>query len=374
MFRPSRSFKVPQVFGGQWKNHQTFQKWDPVSKRLVQVNCCYPSSSQPSPSPIVDSYDWLLIDNTNQVWVSDSDFSNLRTNGSTLPSPSNHWNPGNITKCLWTGTYWLFLNNQANTLLRSDITLNSWTTVSGISISSGNYDMATDGSNTVVINTSGFGKSYISFDGGATWNVKSPIASDDQAFYKSYYDGTAWIVSMATFSGPELSYIYRSTDNGNTFTSVYSTTVSPDDILCFCKTTSGQFYSTGRDRYWTSLDGITWSQFNMGTGITNSLIGEILHDGTKFVGIAPYNGPVWSNDGVNWTTWTSNDGSTLTGYDYDYNRLHFNGTVYSYRNPGDNKLYKSSDGKIWSSFLHPIAGRYFVDSYPKLQDVNLNIK
>jgi hypothetical protein len=40
MFRPSRNFKVPQVYGGQWKNHQTFQKWDPISKRLVQVSCC----------------------------------------------------------------------------------------------------------------------------------------------------------------------------------------------------------------------------------------------------------------------------------------------------------------------------------------------
>lgn len=38
--RPYRNLKVPLVFGGQWKNHQTFQKWDPISKRLVQVNCC----------------------------------------------------------------------------------------------------------------------------------------------------------------------------------------------------------------------------------------------------------------------------------------------------------------------------------------------
>ena len=40
MFRPSRNFKVPLVYGGEWKNSQTFQKWDPISKRLVQVNCC----------------------------------------------------------------------------------------------------------------------------------------------------------------------------------------------------------------------------------------------------------------------------------------------------------------------------------------------
>jgi hypothetical protein len=45
MFRPSRNFKVPLVYGGQWKNHQTFQKWDPIAKRLVQVGCCGPTAT-----------------------------------------------------------------------------------------------------------------------------------------------------------------------------------------------------------------------------------------------------------------------------------------------------------------------------------------
>jgi hypothetical protein len=40
MFRPSRNFKVPLIYGGQWKDHQTFMRWDPASKRLIQVNCC----------------------------------------------------------------------------------------------------------------------------------------------------------------------------------------------------------------------------------------------------------------------------------------------------------------------------------------------
>lgn len=51
--RPFRSLKVPLVFGGQWKDHQTFQKWDPISKRLITVNCCLPrkpnSCARPSP-------------------------------------------------------------------------------------------------------------------------------------------------------------------------------------------------------------------------------------------------------------------------------------------------------------------------------------
>jgi hypothetical protein len=49
--RTSRSFKVPLVYGGQWKDHQTFQKWDPISKRLIQVNCC-PAIPCFNPSPV----------------------------------------------------------------------------------------------------------------------------------------------------------------------------------------------------------------------------------------------------------------------------------------------------------------------------------
>ena len=48
--RTSRNFKVPLVSGGQWKDHQSFQKWDPVSKRLITVNCCLPAKCyQPEP-------------------------------------------------------------------------------------------------------------------------------------------------------------------------------------------------------------------------------------------------------------------------------------------------------------------------------------
>lgn len=48
--RTSRNFKVPLVYGGQWKDHQSFQKWDPVSKRLITVNCCLPQKCfQPEP-------------------------------------------------------------------------------------------------------------------------------------------------------------------------------------------------------------------------------------------------------------------------------------------------------------------------------------
>lgn len=46
--RPFRNLKVPLVFGGQWKDHQTFQKWDPISKRLITVNC---TCAVPAPAP-----------------------------------------------------------------------------------------------------------------------------------------------------------------------------------------------------------------------------------------------------------------------------------------------------------------------------------
>lgn len=54
--RTSRNFKVPLVYGGQWKDHQTFQKWDPISKRLVQVSCCAPEKTVNIPIPPDESW------------------------------------------------------------------------------------------------------------------------------------------------------------------------------------------------------------------------------------------------------------------------------------------------------------------------------
>lgn len=51
--RTSRNFKVPLVTGGQWKDHQSFQKWDPVSKRLITVNCCLPAKCY-EPEPVTN--------------------------------------------------------------------------------------------------------------------------------------------------------------------------------------------------------------------------------------------------------------------------------------------------------------------------------
>lgn len=51
--RTSRNFKVPLVYGGQWKDHQSFQKWDPISKRIVSVNCCLPEKCY-EPDPVTN--------------------------------------------------------------------------------------------------------------------------------------------------------------------------------------------------------------------------------------------------------------------------------------------------------------------------------
>lgn len=59
--RTSRNFKVPLVFGGQWKDHQTFQKWDPISKRLVQVNCCSTLTCKRPPTSTANNVSFLII-------------------------------------------------------------------------------------------------------------------------------------------------------------------------------------------------------------------------------------------------------------------------------------------------------------------------
>lgn len=363
--RLSRNFKVPVIQRSEQNKDKIYYRWDPASKRLVQAI--------PPSIPIVDNYSWMLIDNTNEVWKADADFSNLRSSGYQIPLGSNYWQYGSpyIQKCLWTGTYWLFTNRVTSRLLRSDVNLRSWEVVDGV-FRTQFHDLATDGDSRVILLNSGNAgnNSYISYDKGQTWPTAfifpPNFISDNQ--HKVYYDRNL-LMGLVSIE------IKRSTDNSVTFQTVLTKTGDTDQILCFCRLPNGTFYATGRNRYWTSSDnGLTWTQNNIGTGVLYNLIGEILYDGSKYVGVGLYDGPIWSNDGVNWTKWTSSDGSVLNGFDYDYHRLHFNGTSYAFRNGTNNILHTSSDGKIWSRLAHPIAGRSFIDSYPKAQDTNLNIK
>lgn len=368
--RLSRDFKVGAVSGGQWKDHQTFQKWDPISKRLVTVACCLPPKQNPivppTPSPPAQNYDWMLIDSDNVVWTTSGGISNLSSTGYSIPLPSGYWKNDQIERCLWTGKYWIFVNGKDGSVLRSDDTFQTWDTViTGVTTSgTDNYDIETDGQNKVVIHGNSFCR--ISTDNGATWSSIT-VPSSSYGPTKIYYDNIQWLALI------DETTIYRSIDKGLTFSLVFSTSTS--EILSLCRIPSNNsFYAVGRYRYWTSSDGITWNENTIGTGINNNLISEVIYDQSKYVAVAPYNGPVWSVDGVNWTTWTTSDGSVLNGYDYDYNRLYYNGgNEYLYRNT-DGKIYKSLDGKSWSVLSHPKTSKWFVSASPKQQDVGLNIK
>ena len=96
--RTSKNFKVPLVYGGQWKDHQTFQKWDPVSKRLTTVNCCLPAkctfpepvtnvtlTSMVSGSAVVSwSYDGPIAQFEVNIYQGDTE--NVNTNGTPIYS------------------------------------------------------------------------------------------------------------------------------------------------------------------------------------------------------------------------------------------------------------------------------------------------
>ncbi len=361
--------RIPLVYSSEKEKEPVLLKYSPVIKRLVPANNAFttvaPNTSEES---IFGTYSWMLIDNVNEVWVADSDLSNLRTTGTTIPLGSNYWGFGTnfSQKCLWTGQYWLFGNRVDGKILRSDINLQSWSVVSGAQVDASAYDMSTNGSDTIVITP--LGKfSYVSTNNGLTWSPRTFFL--DKYFTKTYFDNSLWIITQAdSFVSSD---VLLSTNNGQSFL----TTILDSQVLCICRNpTTGEFILSGRTKTWKSnTNGETWESSNI-VGVTFNLIGEILFDGTKYVGIGLYDGPMWSTDAITWTNHTTSDGSVLNGFDYDYNRLHYNGTRYTFRNGTNNQLYKSSDGKSWSSLAHPTAGRWFIDSYPKAQDVNLNIK
>lgn len=356
--------RIPLVYSSKKEKEPIFYKYSPVIQKLLKIT---KGQTVTPASTGLEPYDWMLIDNTNEVWVADNNLSNLRSTGTTIPIGSNYWGYGYsmYQKCLWTGTYWMFGNRNTTQILRSDVNLKTWEISSGVNITTDGYDITTNGSNTVVVTN--FGKfSYISTDNGLTWSSKTLFLNGYHI--KTYYDNLIWIITQTSASSGD-KYILVSTNNGQTFS-----TINTSQVLAICKNPStNTFVGIGRSNAFFSTDGTTWISRSI-TGVTNDLVGEILFDGTKYVGVGLYDGPIWSNDAISWNKWTSNDGSILYGVDYDYNRLHFNGTIYTYRNGVNNKLYKSLDGKIWSAFAHPVSGRWFIDSYPKVQDVNLNLK
>ena len=311
------------------------------------------------------SYTWILIDDDFYVWTSNSDFTVVTNTNVRIPFAANQFTTltGYGFNATWTGTYWFYYDQSNKYVWKSDRTLSSWTRVTDIILGAYYGIIATDGNNTVTI--ASYQNFNLSRDGGNTWTTSSP-----SAFNNFNID---FIIDNGIFILLARNKIYTSID-GITWTERIST-ITANSLLSICKNNlSNIYYVCGRYYYYTSTDGITWTTSSIGTGVTNNLMSDIMWDGTKYIANGLYDGPIWSNNGLNWTKWTTTDGSSLVPYDYVKLCLHYNGDSFIYRNQQANTIWKSMDGKVWTSLAHPTAGKKFCDGYPATVSYFNNIK
>jgi hypothetical protein len=308
-------------------------------------------------------YTWILIDNDFYVWTSNSDFTVVTNTNVSIPFAANQFTSliGYGYHATWTGTYWFYYDQSNICVWKSDITLSAWTQVTGITLGPYYGVIATDGNNIVAI--ASYQKFNLSRDGGNTWTTSSPSAFNE--FYMDLMIDNGIFIFTTRFK------IFTSID-GITWTERLSTS---NQMLSICKNTSNNtYYICGRYKYVTSTDAITWTASSIGTGVTNNIMSDIIWDGTKYIANGLYDGPIWSNDGINWTKWTTTDGSSLVPFDYVKLCLHYNGTSFIYRNQQANTVCKSMDGTVWTSLTHPTAGKKFCDGYPAIVNYFNNIK
>ncbi len=156
--------------------------------------------------------------------------------------------------------------------------------------------------------------------------------------------------------------LWRSADNGVTFTNVSPSGVS---IIAKIMYVNSTWYTYGAyaSSFWKSTDdGITWTS----APFIDYVIWNAIYDGTKIIyeNLSGYNFP---GKGLLYSTNFGSNISACSGNDtipdsstYEYfgcvKRLFYNGPTYSWFNPSSGKAWKSSDGITWTQITHPDGG------------------
>jgi hypothetical protein len=284
MFRPSRNFKVPQIYGGQWKNHQTFMRWDPASKRLVQVNCCGPTGPVgggegptgpcPTPEP-VDSvllYD-IFEDGCYVSWVYsgtetifelsvwESPTLPVDTSGTPVYYKEDELTSPSIATFVPVENYYYI----ASVRVKNDCGYSEYVYSDPVQyiefVGEVNVVGVGTGANTLLYST----------DGGLTWTGLGNSIFTNQGFAAAW-NGTMWVAAGSGTNG--LAYSY----NGITWTGLGAIPTGPASNSTYFTSVAwdGSAWTAfnGTDEYATSFDGIHW------LGLSNISSAELLYNTT----------------------------------------------------------------------------------------------
>jgi hypothetical protein len=360
MFRPSRNFKVPLVYGGQWKDHQTFMRWDPASKRLIQVNCCPVGPTggggggPTGPCPPVDPVDSVTLSNLTESsgdisWVyggPETSFEVYIYEGVSLPVNTS-------------GTPLFTIGGPLTTPYTASFTpTENYYYVAGIRVKSicGYSDYVYSdpvqyvaaqvnvvgvgtGANTLLYSTdggltwTGLGNTIFTTEGNcAAWNgtlwVAGGVGTNSLAYSS---DGIAWTGLGEISTGPS-----------TTLTNVSS--VSWDGV-CWTAVAGDTAYATSFDGInWTGVSGITAAQYLFRSATDGRITVGIPRLGDTLMGYM-YNPP---NLAVGTITDTNLTNEQIINYtDILWDESKFIITVGTRANANNSKFY-STDGRTWT--------------------------
>lgn len=414
MFRPSRNFKVPLVYGGQWKNHQTFQKWDPIGKRLVQVSCCGPTgpigggggpTGPTGPCPPPDPVDSVLLydifeDGVYVSWVytgSETIFEVNIYESESLPVNTGGTpilTQGGLITSPLAATFTATENYYyvASVRVKNDCGYSSYVYSDPLQ-----YTELVGEVNVVGVGT-GANTLLYSTDGGLTWTgLGNTIFST--AGNCAAWNGTMWVAGGVGTNA--LAYSY----DGISWTGLGEISTGPSSTLGNVSSITwdgtGWTAVSGSDAYATSFDGITWlgysgitsadylfnsttnGRITVGTpsvppfsgsfvGFTyvarNASVGAVSDSNLTAEQILNYTDILWDNSKFILTVGTrlspnnskfySSDGRSWTGipnvsYVDGTNIGKTTGTLYISRGTTPDSTEKSTDGLVWTSATNP---------------------
>lgn len=319
-------------------------------------------------------YGWLFIDSDNMAWTTDASLTSFTSVGVKFPTTAASYGGGGTMECVWTGTQWLFFDNNARGFWRSE-TLNAWTQLSvPIPTSPSITIVPTESPSVFYVSGRDIGL-WKTTDGGVTFAQKSlanASASGKGVF--DYYGDTLWSGGRLIHSSPWTNSIFTSDDDGATWTLRDSASGVGNFELVKIGTT---IYSGGRVTIRQSTNnGTTWtattstaSTYNQGLRYTGSI--------WVTVGVAGgIRGPMWTSSltGTPFVAGTTTSGS-MYGFDSHKRHIHYNGTAFVYWDRTSSTCFRSMDGKVWSPLLHPnaAAGKKFFVGFPKIADPNKNL-
>lgn len=353
---------------------------NPKIYKPIKVVESVPPEEPSNPVVLPSLSGYIAIDNNGYV----VNFSSNFTTNTLISSPVPFTTTIRAVTCYFNGSYILALENDdystANPIrLSKSENLQTWTTPQAVNLYNVIHtkDLLWDTNlwyMSGLIATSPFQRFLTSSDALIWTQTSQSITILSIGYYPLSIakNGNTILIGFDSSTNS----LWRSADNGVTFTNVSPSAVS---IISKIMYINGAWYTFGAyaRAFWKSTnDGVTW----VATPMPDYVIWNAIYDGSKIIyeNLSGYNYPgkglLYSlNFGSTILSCVGNDtipDSSTFEYYGCLKRLYYNGTTYSWFNPNSGKAWKSTDGINWSELTHPSGGTNTIRSIFPIQIID----